>query len=144
MYLALPALAGAVGGASIAAIGMVYGAATGGGFWSLPNSIGGIVLGPDVGDTRSLGLVTLVGICFHMVLSALYGILTVFLAQSLNAGFVSTGIFVGIFVWLFNHFLVGSVLPGAKKHARFNPLWLAFGLHVLYGAITGGVATALI
>jgi hypothetical protein len=115
MYFALPALAGAIDGAAIAAIGMLYSAATGGGFWSLPNSIGGIVLGPEVGDRRSLGLVTFVGICFHMVLSALYGILTVYLAHSFKTGFISTGISVGIFVWLFNRFLVGSVLPGAKN-----------------------------
>ena len=144
MYFALPALAGAIGGAAIAAIGMVYSAATGRGLWSLPNSIGGIVLGPDVGDTRSLGLVTFLGICFHMVLSALYGILIVLLARGFGTGFIGTGIVVGIFVWLFNHFLAASVLPGAKKHAGFNPLWLAFGLHALFGAITGGVAEALI
>jgi len=77
MQLILSALAGAIGGASIAGLGMIYSAAVGGGLWSLPNSI-------------------------------------------------------------------GALLPGAKKHAKYNPLWLAISLHALYGAITGAVAAALI
>jgi hypothetical protein len=107
----------------------------GGGFWSLPNSIGDIVLGPEAGDTRSLGLVTLVGMVFHIALSVLYGVAIVY---------VITGISVGILIWLFNHLFVGALLPGAKKHAEFNPLWLAISLHALYGAIAGAVAAALI
>lgn len=144
MQLILSALAGAIGGAAIAGLGMIYSAAVGGGLWSLPNSIGGIVLGPEAGDTRSLGLVTLVGIVFHMALSALYGVAIVYLAQHDSLGYIITGIAVGILIWLSNHLVVGAVLPGAKKHAKFNPLWLAISLHALYGAITGSVAAALI
>jgi hypothetical protein len=144
MQLILSALAGAIGGASIAGLGMIYSAAVGGGFWSLPNSIGGIVLGPEAGDTRSLGLVTLVGMAFHIALSVLYGGAIVYLAQRDGLGYVITGISVGILIWLFNHLFVGTLLPGAKKHTEFNPLWLAISLHALYGAIAGAVAAALI
>jgi hypothetical protein len=144
MHLILSALAGAISGAAIAGLGMIYSAAVGGGLWALPNSIGGIVVGPKAGDTRSLGLVTLVGMVFHIALSALYGVAIVYLAQRAGSGYIITGISVGILIWLFNHLLIGAVLPGAKKHAKFNPLWLAVCLHALYGAITGGVAAVLI
>jgi hypothetical protein len=106
MQLILSALAGAIGGASIAALGMIYSAAVGGGFWSLPNSIGGILLGPKAGDTRSLGWVTLVGMVSHIALSVLYGVAIVYLAQRDGLGYVITGISVGILIWLFNHLFV--------------------------------------
>jgi hypothetical protein len=144
MEFFVSAFAGIVGGVTIAGVGMLYSAITGGGFWSLPNSIGGIVMGAEAGSTRSFSVVTLVGIVFHMVLSAVYGIATVYLARRLDVGFVFTGIAVGLFFWLFNHFLLGSASEGARKHVEFNPVWLAFLLHVMYGAVTGLVAVAVI
>ena len=107
-------------------------------------AVGGILMGAEVGNTRSFGVVTLVGVGFHMVLSAVYGIATVYLARRLGVEFVFAGITVGIFFWLFNHFLIGSASEGTRKHVQFNPVWLAFLLHVLYGAVTGLVAIALI
>lgn len=144
MEVLLSALAGVAGGVTIAGVGMIYSAVTGGGLWSLPNSIGGILMGAEAGNTRSFGIVTLVGGGFHMVLSAVYGIATVYLAHRFDAGFVLVGIAVGIFFWLLNHFLIGSASEGARKHVEFNPVWLAFLLHALYGAATGIVAIALI
>jgi hypothetical protein len=144
MDFLLSALAGVVGGVAIAGVGMVYSAATGGGLWTLPNSIGGIVMGAEAGMTRSFGMVTLVGVGFHMVLSATYGIATVYLARQFSIGFVYAGIAVGIFFWLLNHFLIGSATAGTRKHVQFNPVWLAFGLHALYGAVTGLAAISLI
>ncbi|TCR70712.1 hypothetical protein [Rhizobium sp. BK376] len=101
-------------------------------------------MGAEAGDTRKLGMVTLVGVCFHMVLSAAYGLATVLLARRLDIGFVYAGIAVGVFFWLFNHFLIGRATEGARKHVRFNPVWLAFLLHVLYGAVTGLVVIPLL
>ena len=86
MQLILSALAGAIGGrVNRRLLGMIYSAAVGGGFWSLPNSIGGIVLGPKAGDTRSLGWVTLVGMVFHIALSVLYGVAIVCLPPNAMA-----------------------------------------------------------
>jgi hypothetical protein len=144
MEFLLSALAGIVGGFAIAGVGMIYSAVTGGGFWTLPNSIGGILLGAEAGNTRSFGVATFVGASFHMVLSAVYGIATVYLARRFNVGFVYAGIAVGIFFWLFNHFLIGQATEGARKHVQFNPVWLAFLLHVLYGAVTALVAIPLV
>jgi hypothetical protein len=144
MYLGLAAFAGIIGGIAIAGVGMIYSAATGGGLWTLPNSIGGIVLGPKAGGTRSFGKATFVGVGFHMALSAIYGIATAYIVHRFNTGYVVTGIAVGVFFWLFNHFLIGRVQSGARQHARFNPIWVAFALHALYGAVTGVVAAALI
>lgn len=144
MELLLSALAGIVGGIVIAGVGMIYSAVSGGGFWSLPNSIGGIVMGVGAGDTRSFGAITLVGVCFHMVLSAVYGVVTVLLSRQFDIGYVYAGIIVGIFFWLVNHFLIGRVTEGARKHVDFNPVWLAFLLHVLYGAATGLAAISFL
>jgi hypothetical protein len=83
----LSALAGIVGGVAVTGGAMIFSAVTGGGFWSLPNSFGVILAGAKVGNTRSFGIVTLVGIYLHMVLSAIYGIATVYLAHQLNIGF---------------------------------------------------------
>ena len=56
LLVTAPALAGVAGGLTIAAVGMVYRAAIGKGFWSLPNGIGGIALGPQAGATLNFGL----------------------------------------------------------------------------------------
>jgi hypothetical protein len=48
-------IGGIVGGLAIAALGMAYGAASGRGFWTLPNSIGGIILAQDAQTLGRLG-----------------------------------------------------------------------------------------
>ncbi|MBX9730151.1 MAG: hypothetical protein K2X59_02390 [Sphingomonas sp.] len=142
--IVLPALAGIAGGVTIAAVGMVYRAAIGKGFWSLPNGIGGIALGPDAGATRSFGLATLTGVALHMVLSAVYGIAIVALAPALGIGFVATGFIVGVAVWLVNYYVIGAVHAGSKHLAQLNPVWMAFFLHALYGVVAGIVVQAFI
>lgn len=141
-YLA-GAIAGIIGGLTIAAVGMVYGAASGRGFWSLPNGIGGIVLGSERGDTRSFGLPTLTGVGLHMVLSALYGVIIVFLGQTITGEYLLTGVVFAIAVWLFNYYAVGAVHAGSKKLAGLNPVPVALFLHALFGAVTGIVAPML-
>lgn len=140
----LPALAGISGGLVIAAVGMAYRAAIGKGFWSLPNGIGGIALGAEQGATVGFGVPTVTGVALHMILSAIYGIVTVSLSPKLGLGLVPTGILVGIVVWLFNYYVVGRVHAGSKHLAELNPVWMAFLLHALYGAVTGIVAGLLI
>jgi len=123
---------------------MVYGAARGNGFWTLPNGIGGIASGPEAGDTRQFGLATLTGVGLHMVLSALYGIATVILAPELGIGFIATGTLVGLVMWIINYYVIGAVHSGSRKLAGLNPVWMAFLLHALYGAVVGLVLTRLI
>ncbi len=144
ILITIPAIAGMIGGAAIAGAGMVYQAATGNGFWSLPNSIAGIVMGPEAGARRPFGVATLVGVGFHMLLSALYGIVAAWLAPVIGLGLVVTGVLVGLAVWIINHYGIGAFLAGARYHRGVNPLWLAFLLHAGFGAITGYVAQALI
>ena len=144
ILIALPALAGIAGGVTIAGVGMIYRAAIGKGFWSLPNGIGGIALGPEAGATRAFGLPTLTGVALHMVLSAIYGIAIVALATVIGIGFVLTGFLVGVAVWLFNYYVVGAVHAGSKQIAELNPVWMAFFLHALYGVVAGVVIQALI
>lgn len=131
------AIAGMIAGALIAGIGMVYSAATGRGFWSLPNNIGGIVLGPEAGAGRGFGVPTLTGVMFHMVLSAIYGIATYYIAKATGLGYVTVGFAIGMAVWIGNHYGVGAFHAGAREHARYNPLWLAFALHAIWGVVTG-------
>ena len=47
---------------------MAFGAASGRGLWRLPNSIGGIILGPRRADAVSFEVATLVGVAVHIVL----------------------------------------------------------------------------
>lgn len=142
--IALPALAGIIGGITIAGVGMVYRAAIGKGFWSLPNGIGGIVLGPDAGAKLNFGGTTLTGVALHMVLSAIYGIATVIIAQRFGLDYVFTGVGVGVAVWLFNYYVVGAVHDGSRQLAKLNPVWMAFFLHALYGGVAGFVAGKLV
>lgn len=138
------AIAGMIGGITIAATGMAYRAVIGRGFWSLPNGIGGIVFGGERGATLEFGSVTLIGVGLHMVLSAIYGVATVMLDPTFGFGLVPTGTIVGISVWLFNYYLVGAIHDGSRQLAKLNPLWMAFFLHALFGAVTGYVAQQLI
>ena len=144
LSILLPSIAGVVGGVAIAGIGMVYRAAVGQGFWSLPNSIGGIALGPKAAGTRAFGVVTLTGVALHMVLSAIYGIAIVALSPAIGLGYVATGFLVGMVVWVVNHYGIGAVHAGSKAHAGLNPISLAFFLHALYGMVAGLVVQILI
>lgn len=144
VQLIAPAVAGIIGGMTIAAVGMVYRAAIGQGFRTLPNGIGGIVLGADAGDTRAFGVATLTGVGLHMVLSAVYGVLTVALAPLTGIGYVATGIIVGTVVWIFNYYVVGRVHAGSHKLANLNPVWMAFFLHALYGGVAGYAAQLIV
>ncbi len=136
---ALAAAAGIIGGITIAAVGMVYRAAIGGGFWSLPNGIGGIALGPQAGTSRAFGATTVTGVGLHMVLSAVYGVAILLLAQTFGIGLVGTGLLVGTAVWLFNYYAVGAVHPGSKQLAQLNPVGVAFFLHALFGVVAGAL-----
>lgn len=137
------ALAGIIGGLTIAALGMVYGAATGRNFWSLPNGIGGLVLGAGRGDTRGFGLPTLTGVGLHMLLSAAYGIAIVLLAQGLTHEYAITGVVFGLAVWIFNYYGVGAVHAASRKLAGLNPVPIALLLHGIFGLIAGLGAQAL-
>ncbi len=144
IQILLPAIAGIVGGVAIAGVGMVYRAAIGKGFWSLPNGIGGIVLGAEAGAKLPFGIATLTGVALHMLLSAIYGIVIAALAPLLGLGFIVTGFLVGVSVWLFNYYVVGAVHAGSKHLAELNPVWMAFLLHALYGVVAGVVVGMLI
>ena len=144
LLITLPAIAGIVGGVTIAGVGMIYRTIIGKGFWSMPNGIGGIALGAQAGATRDFGLVTVIGVALHMVLSAVYGIAIVVLAPLIGLGFIATGFLVGVAVWLFNYYAVGAIHPGSKQLARLNPVWMAFFLHALYGVVAGYVLQILI
>ncbi len=139
-----PAIAGILGGMTIAAVGMTYRLAVGQGFWTLPNGIGGIVLGPEAGDIRSFGAATLTGVALHMVLSATYGVLTVAIAPVVGISYVLMGILVGIAMWIFNYYGVGRVHAGSHKLAELNPVWMAFLLHALYGGVAGLAAQLIV
>ena len=113
-------------------------------FGLCPTVSAAFLAGAEAGNTRSFGMVTILGVYFHMLLSAICGIAIVYFAHQLNIGFVFAGIAVSIFFWRFDYFLIGTASEGAGKHVQFNPVWFAFLLHVLYGAVTGLVAIALI
>jgi hypothetical protein len=137
------AIAGIVGGLVIAGVGMSLSAVRGAGFWSLPNGIAGIVAGPAAGATRDFGVVTIEGVVLHMVLSAVFGAVTLLAIQRITREYVLTGIGLGLALWIFNYYLVGLVVPGAHALAELNPVWIGGGLHFLFGAVTGLTAQKL-
>jgi hypothetical protein len=136
-------IGGIAGGLAIAALGMAYGAASGRGLWGLPNSIGGLILGPRRADARSFGVATLVGVVLHIVLSAAFGIVIVLLAQDFTHAYLATGLVVGAGLWLINYVGVGAIHPGAREVAKLNPVPIALGLHLLFGLIAGAVAVLI-
>ena len=137
-------IGGIVGGITIAALGMAYGAASGRGLWTLPNSIGGIILGPRRADARSFGVATLVGVALHIVLSAAFGLGIVLLAQDFTHAYLATGLVVGAALWLINYVGIGAIHPRAREVAKLNPVPVALGLHLLFGFVTGGVAVLIL
>lgn len=137
-------IGGIVGGLTIAALGMAYGAASGRGLWTLPNRIGALILSQRRVDARSFGVVTLVGVALHIVLSAVFGIVIVLLAQHFTHAYLVTGLIAGAVLWLVNYVVIGAVDQGAREVAKLNPVPIAVGLHLLFGIITSGVAVLIL
>jgi hypothetical protein len=137
------AIGGVVGGLAMAALGMAYGAASGRGLWTLPNSIGGIILGPRREGAKSFGVATLLGVALHIVLSAVFGIVIVLLAQDFTHAYVTTGLVVGAALWLINYVGIAAIHPGSREVTKVNPIPIAFGLHLLFGLITSVVAVLI-
>ena len=137
------AIGGIVGGLAIAALGMAYGAASGRGLWALPNSISGLILGARRADTRLFGVATLVGAALHILLSALFGIVIVLLAQDFTHAYLATGLVGGAALWLINYLGIGAIHLGARQVAKLNPVPIAIGLHLLFGLIASGVAVLI-
>jgi hypothetical protein len=137
------AIAGIAGGLVIAAVGMILDAALGIGFWALPNAIGGILLGAGAGATGALGLVTLVGVVLHVVLSVGFGVATLFAIRKITREHVATAVGLGLGLWLVNYYVIGRLSDGAHAVANLNPIWMGGALHALFGAVTGLVARAL-
>jgi hypothetical protein len=140
----IPPIAGMIAGMTIAAAGMIYGRATGRGFWTLPNAIGGIALGAERGASRAFGVPTLAGVTFHMGLSALYGVAIVYLAMNLTHEYLITGAVFGSVAWLLNYYGVGAIQASAKGVAQVNPAPVAVALHALFGLIVGALADILL
>lgn len=136
-------IAGIVGGLAIAGVGMTLCAVRGTGFWALPNGIAGIAVGPEAGAVRDFGVVTLEGVALHMVLSAVFGVMTLYAARNITREFIGTGIGLGLLLWVVNYYAIGMVIPGAHALAELNPIWMGGGLHALFGAVTGFVAKKL-
>jgi hypothetical protein len=137
------AIGGIVGGLTIAALGMAYGALTGRGLWALPNAIGGILLGARREDARSFGIATLVGATLHVVLSAAFGIVIALIAQRFTHAYAATGAVAGVVLWAVNYLGIGSIHRGSREVAQLNPVPVAVGLHVVFGLIAGAVAVSV-
>lgn len=138
------AISGIVGGLAIAALGMGYGVASGRGFWALPNSIGGLILGPKRGGVGSFGVATVIGGALHIVLSAVFGVVIVLLAKDFTHAYLATGLAVGAAIWLINYVGVGAIHPGSRQVAKLNPVPVALGLHLLFGLVTSVVAVLIL
>ncbi len=110
----------------------------------MPNAIGGVALGPEAGATRALGVTTLTGVTLHVILSAIYGIATVLIARQLGSNYIVVGVVLGIALWAVNYVGIASVHAGSRGLAKLNPVGMAVGLHVIFGAVTGLAAASLV
>ena len=137
------AIGGVVGGLAIAALGMAYGVASGRGLWTLPNSIGGIILGPRREDAKSFGVATLLGVALHVVLSSVFGIVIVLLAQDFTHAYVITGLVGGAALWFINYVGIAAIHSGSREVSKVNPVPVALGLHLLFGFTTSVVAVVI-
>ncbi|WP_156673036.1 hypothetical protein [Mycobacterium sp. E3251] len=89
-------------------------------------------------------MATLVGVALHILLSAVFGIAIVLLAQDLTHAYLATGLAAGVALWLINYVGIGTIHLGARGVAMVNPVPVGLGLHLLFGFITGVVAVLIL
>lgn len=135
------AVAGLIGGIAMAMVTMMVTAMMGMGAFAMPQMIGGLLLGPGAAMSGGAGVV-MIGLMLHMMFSIVFGLIYAAIVNSATHEFWVTGIVFGIVLWLFNFYVVGLFLPGARA-MQSEPLWLAVMNHMVFGLVTAWVAKAL-
>lgn len=146
-------LHGAVGGILAGVVfilaEMLISAAMGGPFFGPLRMIGSIVLGPQaLAGTFPLATAALVGLVVHLVLSAIYGVIFVYLLAYIRQLDASTGLLLlygallGFALWVINFLIVAPV--AFPQFTMVDQFWMGFVPHtIFFGAVLGGYVAAV-
>ncbi|HEX5690852.1 MAG TPA: DUF6789 family protein [Roseiflexaceae bacterium] len=141
------AIAGLIGGLSMALVGAIISASIGGDIWLESKQIAAIVYGSAAAAQPGFEAgPVLVGTLLHLlistVLGALFGIVTrrIFHLTSEFGTLLMAGLIYGMLIWLVGYF---AVLPAINPLLRetYAPAFIV--QHLVYGAVTGLVYTML-
>lgn len=133
------AIWGLVAGIVMAIVTMMITAVMGMGLWAMPAIIAGLILGPSAVMNVTFGVI-MIGLIIHMALSMMFGVAYALIVNSATHEFVGTGVAFGIVLWLFNFYVIGLVLPGARMMAQHEPIWLAVISHLIFGFTLGALS----
>ena len=123
---------------------MLISAAMGGPVFGPLRMIGSIVLGAQaLAATFPLATAALVGLIVHLVLSAIYGVIFVYLVAYTRQMDASTGMLLlygalfGVALWVINFLLVAPI--AVPQFTRVDQFWMGFVPHtIFFGAVLGG------
>jgi hypothetical protein len=140
------AIAGLVGGLSMALVGAIISASVGGDIWLESKQIAAVVYGSAAAQPGFAAGPVLVGTLLHLLIStalgALFGIVTrrIFHLTSEFGTLLMAGLIYGMLIWLVGYF---AVLPAINPLLRetYAPAFIV--QHLVYGAVTGLVYTML-
>ena len=123
---------------------MLISAAMGGPVFGPLRMIGSIVLGAQaLAATFPLATAALVGLIVHLVLSAIYGVIFVYLVAYTRQMDASTGMLLlygalfGFALWVINFLIVAPI--AFPQFTMVDQFWMGFVPHtIFFGAVLGG------
>lgn len=147
--LAYGAVGGIVAGIVFILAEMVISAAMGGPFFAPLRMIGAMVLGTDaLSPAYPLATAAIVGALVHLVLSAIFGIIFVFLLAYTRQLDASTGMLLlygslfGLALWVINFLIIAPI--AFPWFAMIDQFWFGFVAHTFfYGTVLGGYVASV-
>ncbi len=136
------AIAGLIGGITMAMVTMMLTGMMGMGIWAMPKMIGGLALGPQAVMTGGVAVIV-AGLMIHMMLSVMFGLVYAMIVNVVTRELWLTGLTLGIALWLVNFYAVGAVWPAAAMMQK-EPLALAALSHLVFGTVTALVASRFV
>jgi len=143
---------GIVAGIVFAMAEMVMAVLLGGSFWAPLQMIGAIVLGPAVlPPAVPTAFVVIVGVIFHMMMSAIFGVIFVYLLAFTQQLTASTGLLLlygslfGFALWIVNFLIISQYIAFPWFFRGANQFWLGFVAHTFFfGTVLGGYVAAVL
>ena len=139
---------GIVAGIVFAVAEMVMAVLMGGDFFGPLRMIGSIVLGTvALSPTYPLGTAVVAGVVVHMILSAIYGVVFVYLLAFANQLGTSTsplllyGSVFGLALWVLNFLIIAAI--AWPQFTMVDQFWMGFVAHTFFfGTVLGGYVAA--
>lgn len=139
---------GIVAGIIFAMAEMVMAVLMGGDFFGPLRMIGSIALGIGaLSPTYPLGSAFVVGVVVHMILSAIYGVVFVYLLAFANQLGTSAGLLLlygsifGLALWILNFLIIAPI--AWPQFTMVDQFWMGFVAHTFFfGTVLGGYVAA--